>query len=1035
MNKKIVLFVGIFLLISLIAFAFSTDRGKYVAFDTGDLAYNGSHPSDDDALTSYGWTASGAAAGSSIIYDNSGQFLGNMSMANSAGGEQGVDIEWTSSSNITMMVSIYDPGGSGSNIMKIMSRSDFAHQLGILEDQSDTNYYGYDSGSFYDTSVGRTVGWHNLSFEHSGGRVIHRVDNTVVRNSSTNTATTMLTLYNNGFTDGYYDNVLVWNGTFDDIPQVTNFIDLTLDSPPDNAVNNTANQVFFYTPTALVNSLDTAQLWTNTSGWAANLTNTSPTDATSNNFVLALPEGPVLWNIRVNDTEGNVKWGTNRTLNVDRSSPQISVDNSAIWNNIFAGYSAPLLSTESNVSGQVNVTDDNLHSFNISILGERVIYNVTNISGTTLSYDLNHDISDLGAGRYTLQVYAADGHTAKRIDDYEYSYGMNSVKFNFPQRGLFDDEYVEINFAGISGDLTVEKELDRYTFNYQTLTPRNALVAFVESSGYIQIVNEDQYGYPGHLIIEGIDDNKGKWVDFKLAEGYATGNEIYNVTRENDHKVKIEITNLNGKEWQFESIGDLNVITQQYQFDVINATATYYSPVLQTSSNEFILNFTLNTSKYDLVTGLQYNSTAYTTTKANGSTWQSFTKTITAPTITSTPDQIPFYWNFTLSGAANQSNQTESLNQTVESILLDDCSVATYQTLNYTVWDETAHTLLTSNVSAIINYQYLNINENFSTSFTNVNNFAFCLNPSYANLTGDILLQYSAGSAQRDWITQNSTLDNNTEYFNLYLNTGATTAIDILVQDTTETDLPGVLVVAQRLNISNNVWFTVETELTDINGNAQFNLETPDVYHRFLLFQGSDLKLQTGQFKLTETSYTFVIGETVTTPAQVWLTLNSIDTSLTFTNATSTFTYTWDDTGPIGSAYCLNITQAGSFIDGQCSSANSGSLAYAATPNGTYLAQGYVRLGGTYYVVETLGVDLGGAWRVIGQGAGIAMAFLIYLIIVFMGFKSPQIAVVAAILASIVIYALRLIPMSKLAITSIVLVGIVIITVMRRSQR
>lgn len=320
-NKKIIL-VLVFLLALPVALGYSTDPSDYVVFDSGDLALNGSHPSTSEDLGQYGWSA---WTGDEPYYSNAGNKLGNLSIAGDGTGDDDTQYTVAGSGNLTFNMMMYDPLGSGNGISKMLIRTDFAHQLGIFEDQSDTNYYGYDGG-FYDTGVSRTSGWHNFTISFLGTNVVSYIDGVVVRNSTQNLAFQQIALYFNGeASDMPKDNIMVWNGTFDDFPQdLSNPISLTIYKPVDNNVNNTANTKFEYNASDSSANIDTVLLYTNSSGsWQINATNTTYTKDTISNFILTLPEGSTNWGIVVNDTNG-YEAAINRTIFVDLTNPTVN---------------------------------------------------------------------------------------------------------------------------------------------------------------------------------------------------------------------------------------------------------------------------------------------------------------------------------------------------------------------------------------------------------------------------------------------------------------------------------------------------------------------------------------------------------------------------------------------------------------------------------------------------------------------------------------------------------------------------------------
>lgn len=793
---------------------------------------------------------------------------------------------------------------------------------------------------------------------------------------------------------------------------------VTLILPDDNEINNSNNIQFQYNYTNIVSAQ--CSLYTNETGsWAVEETDTNPTENTTQLFLHNFTSsGDYLWDVICNDTSASA----NRTYIYDIVSPTISTDLPA---DMFAFGS--YLNGNGNISGVINVSDDNLYSINISTDVEDIYYNIS-YSGNSLNYNLSHDVSGYAPGPHTLTVTTADGHTATKISDYKYSKGLNSIKFDFGKENLLlKRDYVEINVDGLSGSLDVKKEYDRYTFEYKKSKVFNSVTFYVKSDHYIDIVHQ-KYGYNGHLVIPDLN----KWIDFEPES--LSGKEEYVLTRLSPTKIKVTVRGLkSAKNVKFKSIGDLNVNTLTRTFYVINATETYSSPTLDGSSNTFALNFDANQS-YAITAFLWYNNTKYTAIKTTNDTNQIFTKSVSAPTLTKSQSNISFHWNYTIVASASYSNTTSDINQTVDRLLLDTCGTYSTVVYNFTILDEESFTRIMANTTIFIDYTYNGINNNLSTSITNQNNFSICMQPNYANIsTTNFDLQYFAGSNVRDWIRDNLTINNVTSYENLYLLTSTPTEITIHVIDETDVDLQGIVVEAHRWNSSTSDYYLVETELTDSTGIAVLDLSAGNAYYQFKLYQSGVLKLETEKFKLFATSYEYIIGDVSETPVVGWLLARSITSNLYFDNSTKVFTYLWADAGGVASRYCLNITYDNrTTLSYQCSVINTANLTYTITnTNASYIAQGIARISGIDRILETLSVNLKGIWRNIGQNLSIFLSLIFLIVFTLMGLASPKITILMASFSFIGLYFLGLIPLGVVGVMSIVLIGFILIMIMR----
>jgi len=835
-----------------------------------------------------------------------------------------------------------------------------------------------------------------------------------------------------------------------------NLLSASTPTAPTVIINSPSNESILsvtpalnFTPTIGSSSLDSAEVWTNYNGtWALVATNSSLSSGVVNSvswcFGSCNIDGEYLINVKVNDTSGAFVWGVNTTFFIDTTDPLVTLDGSSIWTNVSYGLAAPFLASSSFITGQVNVSDTNLFSFNISIVGQRVLYNTTGITAGILSYDLNEDISDLAAGKYVLRVYVADGHTARSIEEYDYKRGLNSVQFDFPKRGLFNDDYISIDVEGITGSLDVTKQFDRYNFDYSSLTNKNELVFYVTSNHYIAIVPKSSYGYPGHLIIEGIDNGKGKWIDFKLKPEFSSGNEVYVTERVGRNEVKVTISNLSGRHWEFESIGDLNTVTNDYSFYVINATETYVSPVLDGSSNQFKLNFTMDTGLFDASTFLDYDSVLYSTTKLNGSGWQSFTKTVTAPEIGVSSLNIPFFWNFSLqSNSMNISNVTTSQNQTVQQLIVQSCSLGGTLAKNFTFEDENTFVrLLNVSTEFIIDYSYNGITRNATGSTVNTDQSAICISPASANFTASqVLLQYQpfdGAYETKEYVNQFENFDNVSESIIAYsLLSSSASAITITLRDENDALVSNGIIKAYRLNLSNDVFYLAESELTDINGQSLFSLVADTAFYKFQVYVQGQQRLETDAFKLTQAAYTLRIGgNNNPSPLTELIGLRKIGHNLTYNNNTHAYTFTWNDPTPIGDSFCLEVNNATDNLNLSCSTAASGSLSYQIVQaEGTFTSVGYVVVNGGKRILDIDGVSLGGLAGTLGKGLSLIFTFLIVLVMFLLGLSSPRLSVATGIVASIFAYLLQIVPFSLSQVIGIICLGAVMWVLMKDGGR
>jgi hypothetical protein len=110
---------------------------------------------------------------------------------------------------------------------------------------------------------------------------------------------------------------------------------IDLNYPSNNSLLNNTNVVFNYTPND--DNLDSCELWGNWTGWHLNDTDTSVNSGVMSSFIKNINNGQYFWNIRCNDSAGNVAFNSsNFTFGVDILFPLISFNPSSTQEGITA---------------------------------------------------------------------------------------------------------------------------------------------------------------------------------------------------------------------------------------------------------------------------------------------------------------------------------------------------------------------------------------------------------------------------------------------------------------------------------------------------------------------------------------------------------------------------------------------------------------------------------------------------------------------------------------------------------------------------
>ena len=345
-----------------------------------------------------------------------------------------------------------------------------------------------------------------------------------------------------------------------------------------------------------------------------------------------------------------------------------------------------LKNTGNNLSFTVNVTDDNLYSLVVNDSTSGTLWNITSIDQD--NYELNATIntSNYTAGVKPITITVCDGHTGTSISDWDYSRTgiSNVVTFNFGKNGWVKVD-PNINF----GDgFNVEKATDRYLFKYNTgIFFGDSVTYTISSSNYIDIIRRDEYN--GWLVVPALN----KWIDFNLRD--ANGGEVYKVSRISDNEVEVIVSGITKEDMIiFESIGDLNCVTEDYEWTLVNATESYLERHIEGSVTSYNLYVVKDNEGVNTSVHFMYNNTEQTLSKAETDYQDIYSVSITHDSVDNFTNLIPINW--TISVNTNSTNITARINRTedIYEMYIYPCAGEINTTaINFTIYDGATDTL------------------------------------------------------------------------------------------------------------------------------------------------------------------------------------------------------------------------------------------------------------------------------------------------------------------------------------------------------
>jgi hypothetical protein len=705
-----------------------------------------------------------------------------------------------------------------------------------------------------------------------------------------------------------------------------------------------------------------------------------------------------------------------------------------------------------NLTGTVNIVDDNLYKVNISTQIETFYYN-DSITTNELNLTLDEYIANYPPGKYTLNITATDGHTAKKIKDYRYNHGRSRTKkfdFNSPNLFLVED-FVEIQVN--TGSMELIRELDRYKFDWKktpfTKKP-NSLTFTIKSDHYIDIPQNTDYA--GHIIVPELN----KWIDFEI-EGEDKSKEDYIIERISDSEVQITITKFNRDAAIFRSIGDLNVNTVLFDFYVYNATETFDQIVPHGYSTEYVLDLNYDYEDYDVtlpVAILQINDTNYTATLQSNSQYASrFVYEYTMPP-GNQDYNLTHKWHIDYGNLTNGIVTTVDQNQSIKTLVFGECiGNVTHPIAYFNYYDETDLSSI-----AITNAYSLSLvgggtHFDVSGTFVNETNSSLCTNVDPLDFDVDISAYGSFTLSKTDYTLRINDVPeetplafSNSPPYNLSLYMvpfNESTTVTYSIRTTDFGNVDGTLQI-YRCELDQSQLLIESVPI--INGQAFANIELNTAVYAYKMVIGNNIYTSpTGWSRChVENSETINLVVNVGDDSlRQQLGLRSIECTLTKTG-NNTATLNWGPNPELetpdvkGCIRAYRMTVNGlSQVYNQCFTNPVYSTVVSIPANGNdYTVNAYLKQG-TYVSECTQQLNFstketeGGFFGFTGL---IATFFLLAgLTLIFAGSGENQLIALSA--ATIAIFFLQLLPVNWTVITSLIAILLMVIAIGRYARK
>lgn len=364
---------------------------------------------------------------------------------------------------------------------------------------------------------------------------------------------------------------------------------------------------------------------------------------------------------------------------------------------------------------------------------------------------------------------------------------------------------------------------------------------------------------------------------------------------------------------------------------------------------------------------------------------------------------------------------------------IDNCTAYHVPTMNFTIWNEETAALLNNsalNIYLEITSSYYPGNKIYNFSFSTGNYYALCVpNNTITGWTAYAQAEYSnlPNYDEKNYYLINYNLSNTSANIDLYLAYN-TSQLKLKVRDYTDQGISNAYIKVLSYDLGTNSYKTTEIVKSDSSGDAYAEIIPNIQWYAFIVEYNGRIYLQTLPTKITTSELTLRISLT----SDYFTNYNivaGIANILFYNNATSTFSFTYDD--PTGNVQqgCLQVTERNAFRDSvlntTCvnSSASTILISIAGVAgNYTYIASSYAMIDGISIPLNSTSVNLNTTYKMFGA-LGWLITFLLVITLVLVGCWHPSVAIVLAVFGIIASVIMNFIYVTWTSIVVLVIIG------------
>jgi len=469
------------------------------------------------------------------------------------------------------------------------------------------------------------------------------------------------------------------------------------------------------------------------------------------------------------------------------------------------------------------------------------------------SHSIGHSDSSLSDGTWHMVTYVFNGTGIALFINGTYA---DSTKF-YGAKGVADLGYDKMIGRKNTGVEYFNGNMDEFGFWKEALTQAEISELFNEGNGFVPSMLEggstnNTWMYLGdtrvNLSVASNGtipttvrvDNLNDYISAYLNSSYLVGdNYTIPFIFHSDNAGVLEYSNMLFSNEEFAE-----------------NSQTYNAQTIEGSSETFKINITYDSLAYTTVTPtFIYNGTSYIGTTADTGNTRVYSKTINVPAVT-VDANMSFYWNFGMNDGSTTTYFTStSHNQSVQNILIDNCTTYTTLIYNFTARDEALRNILNgtgANVTTEVNLILSSlgtengvIDYSHTYTFTNPSQICLSLPLNQTTYRVDLTVGYEAEDyVKKFYYIDNGTISNDTIPQNIDLHDlplDDSTSFLFKFVDTNGLAPEGAIVHVDRKYIGEGIFREVERAKTDNSGETHIHLVQEDVIYRFRITKDGTL--------------------------------------------------------------------------------------------------------------------------------------------------------------------------------------------------